>query len=285
MTPRELRHFAESLRRIDKHLGEILQQLKDAIRANNPPSDKHAEPRPDIPVYVVAERSNTEVGRYETDTKSDKRFQSRSLTVQWCLFTATILAFGAAAYYASIADKQRDIMKATLDESRKQTTASQSAINQARDQFRLDQRPYIALTHRSDQPEDSISPPPLFVDKNGQVLWTIWIMNYGRSPAYHVRALGYVELRGKTKSVLTFDGAKEDGAAMPPNKRDFLTPGSRVPISREEFTKLIGTDDAIILHFKVAYTDCCGGTYETGICLKQFATGVSHYCAEENYMK
>jgi hypothetical protein len=107
----------------------------------------------------ITDRLDALVGQYNAHEQEANRFQGKSLLVQWLLFWATTAAFVAAAIYANIARLQKNAMNETLLEIRKQTgfardsaqgapkaaNLAQDAIALSRDQFRKDQRPYIAL--------------------------------------------------------------------------------------------------------------------------------------------
>jgi hypothetical protein len=106
----------------------------------------------------------------EIDSEQEKRerrqFQNRSLAVQWCLFAATFLAFGAAAWYAWVATQQKLAMEGQLTamnnsfgEIQKQTSpiidsaraaatgaaAAKNSANVTRDSLLIVQRAFVTF--------------------------------------------------------------------------------------------------------------------------------------------
>lgn len=116
----------------------------------------------------ITYRLDTLAEQRNTEQQQDKRrkFQGRSLTVQWCLFGATFLAFGAAAWYARVASEQKTTMEKQLTamnnsfgEIQKQTgpitdsaraakdaaKAAQKSSNVARDALTRGQRAFLSF--------------------------------------------------------------------------------------------------------------------------------------------
>jgi hypothetical protein len=80
-----------------------------------------------VVVRAITEVGDAEVRRRNTERQRTEAFQQESLSIQWLLFIATALAFGAAAYYAWTAKHQLDIMNETLKEAHIQNVAQQRA--------------------------------------------------------------------------------------------------------------------------------------------------------------
>src|ERR1019366_631779 len=101
----------------------------------------------------VADRLDALVTQQETEhQKQERRFQNRSLFVQWALFIATASAFVAAAVYAHIASQQKHTMENTLAEVIKQTKsadisakAAESAAKTAALTMRLGERAWLVV--------------------------------------------------------------------------------------------------------------------------------------------
>jgi hypothetical protein len=81
----------------------------------------------------VTDRLDALVAQQETERqKQERRFQNRSLFVQWALFIATAGAFVAAAVYAHVAAQQKDAMENTLAEVIKQTGSADISAKAAK---------------------------------------------------------------------------------------------------------------------------------------------------------
>ena len=128
--------------------------------------------------------------------------------------------------------------------------------------------------------------PPVLKDGKAHVAWDFHYTNYGRSPAYGIKFGGYMEIgEGATKRRQAFQMAGS-GAPIPPGKDDFRSAFSKLPVTREEFDKLMRSDEQIVVHGKFEYTDASGGEYEIGFCFLHLATGATAYCQDsQNYMK
>lgn len=136
------------------------QETENPISANQSTAEQHGQPRPQATVHAVTQRSNAEISQDETDRQGTNAFQRRTLTVQWCLFTATMLAFGAAAYYAFIAKQQKDTMEGTFQQIRNQTILT-------RQQVVGTQAAFLRLTYDFDPINKAIS---ISIDNEGLYL-------------------------------------------------------------------------------------------------------------------
>jgi hypothetical protein len=130
-----------------KELGDaVVAALRDAVSAVNSLRDElrdenerriaesrvatrkdHIPEAIDILRNVVDRLDALAVGQ-QSESKGTKKFQGRSLTVQWWLFGATAAAFIAAAIYAGIAKLQKDTMDQTYVEIAKQTTLTRMQV-------------------------------------------------------------------------------------------------------------------------------------------------------------
>lgn len=82
-------------------------------------------------------------------------------------------------------------------------------------------------------------------------------------------------------------GLRLFGAPLPPNKRDFTTGITLNRVSKEEFARLMNTEDSIVLRGAFEYTDSIGTPYKTGFCVEHLVTGAIAYCGgeKENYIQ
>ena len=117
----ELRSFRAGVDSIIRLLSPLPQDHKDAVSADTPADDQNFNPRPLATIRVITQPSDAELQQRNDSKRGADRFQRRSLIVQWSLFCATLLAFGAAAYYAHVAEEQTKLL-------RQQLVGSQAAI-------------------------------------------------------------------------------------------------------------------------------------------------------------
>lgn len=205
------------------------------------------------------------------------------------MFTATVLAFIAAAIYALIASHQLDIMKKTLDATIAQSSAAhqavqiaQKSLKQAQESFVRDQRPYIWLTN------DLGHPGYIEARVNGVLMdqrigWDWHYENYGKSPAYNVRFFAVV-LAGDNadkmpRPVMSFVGP---GVPLPHGQVDFATAFTKRRFSRETFESLEQQQGAILIYGRIRYKDADGNEYQDGFCFHTLATTAIMFCKEKN---
>jgi hypothetical protein len=122
-----LRSIEEQLRLLTEAL-KPSQEHEDSASSNTSSDKKQAQPRPVITVHAVTQLGDADARKQEADRYGNYAFQEQTLWVQWLSFVATLLAFGAAAYYASIARQQLNTMNQTLIEAHIQNVAQQRAL-------------------------------------------------------------------------------------------------------------------------------------------------------------
>jgi len=93
--------------------------------------NKQSDPWPKDGLTEITNSLNALANQTAADRIPNQKFQSRSIAVQWFLFAATFLAFGAAAYYAHIARLQKDTMVSqltTMNNTFKEVQAQSKAV-------------------------------------------------------------------------------------------------------------------------------------------------------------
>jgi len=165
LTPEERRQreLVDGLRTDIRALAHSLDVYAQALKATETSRDASYQQAEEARIRaVVLEQIQTE--RNATEAKSKKKewssFEKGYLTVQILLLVATAGAFGAAYWYARIADVQKNTMISqgqtmdnTLAETQKQTPiinrsadAADRAITQNTQAFKIDERARIKLT-------------------------------------------------------------------------------------------------------------------------------------------
>jgi hypothetical protein len=210
-----------------------------------------------------------------------------------------IIALGTLGLYTHYAGVQSDAMNKTLAEVRKQTgfastsagaataaaNAAKKAIDQSRDQFTKDQRPYVWLTNNGiGKPEFAPSPNSA---GTGQVVWTYHYTDYGKTPAYNIHISHAIRVGDRPFQSYGFKG-KTLGAPLPPGNDVFVTVVSDPGIPKEDWDRLVSKSNikrTVSIHVRMEYSDATGGDYETGICLRLQNNGAIAYCRDGNFIR
>ncbi len=274
---RVLRALVINLRTISQEIHAIHedQQAADTDKEAQPvrPLTVEIEADPRIPVAICE--------HYEAENRYRKSKWRKFKTLAEMVgigsaFALAILTYLTLQQIISQTQSIRTSATAAINASR----TAQQALALARDNFRQDQRPYVALTESRDP--QAPKAPFTFVDdgRGKRIGWTWFYTNYGRSPAYNLRFSQEMEIEGKIIGPST----SSVGFAVPTGKLAFSTAVSLPGIEDAEFSRLMKTDGAILIRGRLFYTDAYGGSYETGFCLRYLATGATEYC-DGNYIK
>lgn len=161
---------------------------------------------------------------------------------------------------------------------------AQAAINQARDQFVKDRRPYI------DQTSGVVNGPQTFSNPETsglvQIVWNWDTTNYGKTPAAHI--IPYAEMKlGSEPFVATYDAhgtqigkaakAYSEGGSQAPTARNFDTIFSR-PMTESEAQSFINSRAGISIRIRITYQDLDRNRYESLICFIKAPGGAEAYC-------
>src|SRR6266480_6125850 len=160
------------------------------------------------------------------------------------IFTGMI--FGVTTLYAGISLLQ-------WREASRQSEAAESAVKQTRDNFRQDERPYIWLTNNLGSPGCVNGPNAPSVIADCYIAWDWQYTNYGKTPAYNLEISEALEVSTDGSDVrqraISF-GNPKPGAPLPPNKLDFVTAAWMTKIKKEDFIKLMDTENSILVRGK-----------------------------------
>jgi hypothetical protein len=215
-----------------------------------------------------------------------KTYRLQGLTLIISFITLLVLAAYTYLTYGQWREAGRSA-KAALDAAR----TAQSSLEDARGNFRKDQRPYIWLSGQVRDFKPGFFTEPFADPTFGYVVWPFHYTNYGRSPAYRVRYTAYVHILGvrppDTKVSPMFDALKS-GPPVPPNIDGIVEARSKTQIEEMAF-QYMGTKGGreLIMFAVFKYADSIGGgsEYETGICLQQMRFHQIEYCDCCNYIK
>lgn len=215
-------------------------------------------------------------------------------TQKW-IVALTLISGGAAWWGAWISSRNADISQQAADTSdrslllaqkteRDGRAQSETGLRQARDQFRQDQRPYLAQTTNS----TSAPRTELTHGNSAQILWNYRVTNYGKSPAYDVIKREYIRLGNGSPLVGSFTNGRNISdipMTMAPTSEVLSTVIGR-EMTIDEANQLTRTKEGTPISVKVVitYRDAYGTRYETGICLGYASGSAIRFC-EGNYIK
>ena len=189
-------------------------------------------------------------------------------------FLLAVIAFGQAWILATTDELTREAAHAAV----KSATTAQTALETARDNFRIEQRPIIWLTNDLGSPQYiNLTKQPA----SGQIVWEWHFTNYGKSPALHLTFHQSMKIEDKS-----YIGPLSVGAPVPTNKDDMAEMVSKPNFSMEQFAKLMATEEAIGISGEIIYYDLYEkNKYITTFCLRHLTLGGILYCKEGNDIK
>ncbi len=245
MTERE----ARLLHRLRDGIKAIEQEIR-SIRTEQERSNQNHHIQPLWIEPILSARQGAEA-RNAADAQRQYRIQKSLNWATWC-------AFIAAAIYAGIAYCQKMTMDRTLHEVQKQTraatdaaTAAQDSLKLAKESFRQDQRPYVALPGQ-------FTNQPAFGVHEGRLRAMLPIQNYGKSPAIQGRYFGRIAIGDSQIEQLNFGSRAIDEIGIVP-------PGIQPPIaiysdpldpsSVNQTPQAIAGSRPIIMYGRIDYTD------------------------------
>jgi hypothetical protein len=292
LTPEERRQreLVDGLRTDIRALAHSLDVYAQALKTANASRDATYQQAQEARTRVVVlEQIQTE--RNATDAKSKKKewsgFEKGYLAVQILLLLATAGAFGAAYWYARIADIQKNTMISQTPIINKTAEAANAAITQSRNQFRQDQRPYLWVANgKSGVPAFNRLLEP---DRAGflQAYWDISVFNFGKTPAYHVKRQFSIQVGNRHPMSRSFG----EGGNNPPTliaatgQADIRVLSSPNIIQMEiDAIQMPHSHQTISIRGTITYADSHGVDYESGVCLSRLDSGVIQYC-DGNYIK
>jgi hypothetical protein len=168
---------------------------------------------------------------------------------------------------------------------------SASQIWQTRSNFRKDQRPYVWVL-------DYILPGNIRIAENQKLYVSIAIVNYGKSPALHVRIARkiFVGQDSIQQASRWFDGFKDGttkyiegeglippGIPQDPSKAfGYETAFSDDPLTRDNLNYISTTEKSFAVVFRFAYEDSFGGNFWSEACYQRQLNGAMAHCEKHN---
>lgn len=158
-------------------------------------------------------------------------------------------------------------------------------LNDARDNFAKDQRPYVWVTPST----------PTFKDQE-TIKWDFNYSNCGRSPAFNVRHCGFYAWGvGAWKEIRDFSFAEcvkagkgnveGSGVVLPPGYPEVTTMNTKQKFREDVDRKILGLDGVLMNENVLEYEDSSGNRYRSLSCVYRLATGAIAHCDRYNYIK
>lgn len=222
-----------------------------------------------VPPYQHWQAGNSD---YQADERRYWRHQVRALWANVAIGIVTLIAAitaAAIAYWAYEAANKSAIEAANqTQEAKRQVTAAEEALRLTKNNFIIDQRPYVWLTNNLGNPE-------LWnkrTDGKVQIIWTYHYTNYGRTPANNILIETFIRLGNGPFEHM--EGYKEPthGAPLPPTKDDHGTIVSAA-LTPDEANQFVDMDGGIGIAGIFTYEDASGNRYETEFCIARLKTG------------
>lgn len=216
-----------------------------------------------------------------TEAKGSQKGKNWPQRIEAVCAVALVFITGFYTYYAK---KQRD---ASLTAN----ATAQTAIDQARVQFRQDERPYVAL-----QPAGAHGRAELVKrgEHSGHFVVEIHLANYGRSPAIEIGRDARLAIGSEAgKEIKLHAAVDQRGRIIPPGDHPSIFAYSDDPIGPDEFRKIMTAKRLVIFYGHIDYTDLLSEPrpmYKTEFCtgiLTTFngADEANEDCKAHTYMK
>jgi hypothetical protein len=177
--------------------------------------------------------------------------------------------------------KAADAAVKSADAAVKSADTANAALNAARENFQIEQRPVVWLTNDLGAPQFIHAPNDTGV---GQIAWAWHYTNYGKTPALHMSFHSFMRIEHNNEESYGVVGPST-AAPLPTNKIDFSSVVSRPGIGSDEFNRLLATDDAVGISGDLTYFDKYGHQYETTFCLTYLRSSAIGYCKKGNDIK
>lgn len=240
----------------------------------------------------IAERKSEDT--YRTEQNSLQRGVLR--TQKW-IVALTLIGGGASWYGAWVSQQNANIAQQSADTADKSVVVSQRAerdsraqnelaLKQSRDQFTIDERPYIwakdigvpRYIQLSDL--DPKNPGP-----HWHIVWQVHLSNYGKSVAHNMAIVlpqiqiwpqDHFEISYRSKDLRKAPNLH--GGPLPPTGDDTVALISSPDISKEDFQKAFSRDNGIAIDVLITYKDLAGNPYETHVCARHLLTDAVALC-------
>jgi hypothetical protein len=232
-------------------------------------------------IETPAERTTREKTE---DQRRENRYRRLQLWFNGILAIATILTCGIVLYQNRILKrslgemvKQSTAMGNTLGEARKQTgfaetsaNAAQKALDLTRENFRRAERPYITLAPAGFQGRMELVSTG---EHAGHLSVTLALSNYGKSPGVEIGRDARIAIGSAAGKQIRLHRATDTrGRIIPPGDKPTIYAYSEEVVSEQMFNDIRAGKVLVIAYGHVAYTDLLSEPRPNYI--SEFCTGI-----------
>lgn len=155
-------------------------------------------------------------------------------------------------------------------------------LQDARDNFRKDQRPYVWITNGSAE-RPNVYREAGYPDR---IAITVHYTNFGKSPAVKVRSAFQIQTGIGANTRFKPMPLRTSDTILPTGKDDFFIATSD-PLSADDIAKTLAITGGVIVAARWQFLDLSGHLYESDICIaNEAAPHLSwNYCENSNKMK
>jgi hypothetical protein len=156
-------------------------------------------------------------------------------------------------------------------------------VNDAREAFVKDQRPYIWLASGPGNLSLEIVDSKQQTGPHKQIVVTVQYTNFGRSPAIDLRSAKDFETGTDAREKVKLVPLMPAKNIVPPNKVDVFSLVTS-PLSDQEISDLM-KDFQMAFLARFQYSDLSGHRYESHLCMEHLQVGNWMYCETNNKIK
>lgn len=250
------------------------QQQIQAGDEGKPADNKRADTTPIARAIIEVRDSILQEYRANQQTQHRENQANRRIATAAVVGAWIYAAIAAFQWFAMLAANKQSATG--VGAAVRAADTAQLAVQDARNNFRRDQRPYIWMANMTVGPSYDVT--------RKEIVWNWFYANYGKTPAYQSKGRQFMKLgTGPFKfSSLHGDIAF---APLPPNRAgEYDTVFSQPGVTPEEFQAFMQVDGGIQMRVDISYSDSYGGQYYTGFCFSHNANGSVQYC-DNTYMK
>jgi hypothetical protein len=184
-----------------------------------------------------------------------------------------VIVAAATITYVVVASRQLGAMNKT-------NRLTQDSLNNAKNQFRQDQRPYIWIANGNNN-------PAMVTFKNtSQIAVTITYTNFGKSPAVDLQGTWDIETGiDAYQKIKTRKHLSPPSGIVPTGKEDFFTAVTPALTGPEVAADLNIPFGGVVVFARWQYLDLTRHRYETELCLSRNNSGTWRYCSEHSKTK
>jgi hypothetical protein len=255
--------FRTELRKSIADLRNALNKQTEAIRESNQRADIQQSVPPEI-VTAVNLPESIEIHQRETDAREERHYRGRTLLVAWATFIA-IAVYAVLVYF-----QYREMINATgssqqaVGEARRNRLQAEKYLNATIEQFRLDQRAWVAVVQTSGKPE--INKPfdiAVLVRNTGKtfakdfkMVLVVEPVKKGQQPEFAKNQASFSRV---TKSVSILTPSADYTATSSPIKNGNI-------LADTAFKEIVNGDIVVFAYGRLTYKDVFGCSHWTDFC-------------------